>query len=514
MTVTRPGVYVSEAPLNQVVPVNVATGTFGCFIGTALKGPTVPVLVRSWTDYENYFGGWSNNVSLPLAMHQFFSNGGGQAYVRRVLNKTGVNASTATFDDDWTTMPGDGTNDRLVLTAVSPGIWGNKIAYSIRTYQKPTGRVDTEGDQIMEDLFELVIREQRTNVLVVVERFPDLSMQTGHRRYVENIVNSYSIGSIYITILDPKKEANALPLAKDSGNDPIFLSDGDDGTGEPDGDSFAAAFEDFDGIDGCLIVNVPGTSSTKTLELAVKDRGDSVLLVDPDPDSTLDDLTWLPDTSYGAAYYPYIYISDPDPSTPRGSITAVPPGASVAGLIVRTEVDRGVFKAPAGVSASLYGAVATKTRLTNEQADLCASMNLNAIRSLAGIGVSVMGARTRSNDIAQYLSVRRTLNYVKRRSSIVSRFALFEPNTPKLWEQLRVANGSFLSELWLAGGLSGAYANEAFYVKVDRDNNTPQTMENGELHIEIGVAPVFPAEFIIIRIGQYEAGATVTVQEG
>ncbi len=100
-------------------------------------------------------------------------------------------------------------------------------------------------------------------------------------------------------------------------------------------------------------------------------------------------------------------------------------------------------------------------------------MNVNVTRPVPGSGITAMGARTRAfGTVDQYISVRRTINYVKRRASDVSRFALFEPNTPSLWEQLRVVNGAFLSELWSAGGLSGRAFNEAFYVKCDGENNT------------------------------------------
>jgi phage tail sheath protein FI len=125
-----------------------------------------------------------------------------------------------------------------------------------------------------------------------------------------------------------------------------------------------------------------------------------------------------------------------------------------------------------------------------------------------------MGARTRDfGTTAKYISVRRTLNYIKENVKSLSEFALFEPNTPALWEQLRVANGAFLSELWQVGGLAGRTFSEGFYVKVDSDNNPPSAIANGEVHIEIGVAPVFPAEFVIIRLGQFESDASFVVTE-
>jgi phage tail sheath protein FI len=183
-------------------------------------------------------------------------------------------------------------------------------------------------------------------------------------------------------------------------------------------------------------------------------------------------------------------------------------------MILRTDASRGVFKAPAGVTATLTGAVANERRLTNTELDTLAGMNVNVVRPVPGAGIAAMGARTNQvGSTAQYISVRRTLNFVKKRAAEVSRFAIFEPNSPTLWEQLRVANGAFLSELWQIGGLAGLDFSQAFYVKCDGENNTAQTIANGEVNIEIGVAPVFPAEFVVIRVGQFEADASTVVTE-
>jgi len=185
----------------------------------------------------------------------------------------------------------------------------------------------------------------------------------------------------------------------------------------------------------------------------------------------------------------------------------------VAGMIMRTDSARGMFKAPAGLGANLTGAVANETRIINDDLNKLSEANINVIRPVPGAGITVMGARTRSFDTSKYLSVRRTLNYVKKKSALTSRFALFEPNTPSLWDQLRVANGAWLSELWQMGGLKGIDPTLAYYVKCDSEINTPQTMANGEVHIEIGVAPVYPAEFVIIRVGQFESDASTVVTE-
>jgi len=489
----RPGVTVTEAPLPRVVANPSRSGSFGGFLGTALRGPTVPTLVTSWSDFVARFGGFGNliintnavAVTLPDALYQYFNNGGGPAYVARVLP---TSAGTA-----------DVTIGTLDFVAISPGEWGNGIT------------VEVEVDTLPTDTFTVSVKEKRRNIDVVVERFRSLSMDKSDPRNVEQIINSTTIGSQFVTVT----QADEVPLVT---GDSQPLDGGSDGTAEVTAVEYGAAFDSFDELDANFVFNLPGIADVSSVLAKIEGpdgRQDSLLIVDTDENQTPDmDGATLPTSSYAAVYYPWIYIGDPAPDAPRGGIKKVPPGASVAGMILRTDASRGVFKAPAGVASSLTGAVANERRLTNTELDTLAGTNINVIRPVPGSGITVMGARTRTaGSTSQYISVRRTLNFVKKRAMEVSRFALFEPNTPSLWEQLRVANGAFLSELWQIGGLAGLEFSQAYYVKCDGENNTAQTIANGEVHVEIGVAPVFPAEFVVIRVGQFEADASVVVSE-
>jgi Bacteriophage tail sheath protein len=493
----RPGVYVSEDRLPRVAPIAVSTGTYGAFIGTAVMGPQKPYLVRSWNDFISVFGGFAANKTLPLAMYQYFSNGGAPAWVARVLGSSPA-AIVATVKLTLGTAP---AKDYLRIDATTAGLWGNYINVKIVTHAAPNA-----------NLFDIEVSQDIRGTPVLVEKFNDLVLDPDDVRYAPKIVNSTTIGSQFIFITDlTDSSTNALPV---STSVTVELVGGTDGGAVADA-SYTTAIQEFGAVEAMLVFNIPGVSNTTPVLQYIEERGDSVLIVDtaenlaPTDPSIPTGLT----SSYTAVYYPWIYIPDPSPDAPRGSIIKVPPGASVAGMILRTDAVRGVFKAPAGQGAVLANAVANERRLTNAELDTLSSNNINAVIPVQGVGIAAMGARTKSQDTAQFLSVRRTLNYVKYRAGRVSRFAMFEPNTPDLWEQVRVVNGAFLSDLWEKGGLVGYNSAQAYYVKCDEENNPVQTVMNGELHIEIGVSPTFPAEFVIIRVGQFEADASVLVIE-
>lgn len=510
--ILRPGVYVQEAPLPRGVSSPNPTQSYGAFIGTALQGPNTPVLLQSWSEFVVNFGDFSTYCTLPAAVYQFFINGGSACYVARVIHTsqgggTAAGYAHANYADGQTTPD----PSRIVVTAASPGIWGNTLGYRVT-------RVDDSAET-----FDFEVSKTYRGSTVVVERFTRLSTKPSDPRFIEKIVNSQTIGSSFVTVVEGLKSETVFDLLEMA--KPAALAGGSDGGnaqqpggGAPSELDYVATFANFDPIDALLLVNAPGYTTTDGLLQAVEARGDSVLLVDTDenvsPEDLADGSVTIPSgSSYAAVYYPWIYISDPAPDAPRGGIMKIPPSASAAGMILRTDSSRGVFKAPAGVGAGLSGAVANEFRFTNDELNSLAQENINVIRPLPGVGIAVMGARTRSLDTAQFLSVRRTINWVKKKAVNASAFALFEPNTLALWEQLRVANGVYLDELYRQGGLQGQTAQQAYYVKCDEDINTAQTISNGEVHIEIGISPVFPAEFIIIRVGQFESDASTIVTE-
>jgi phage tail sheath protein FI len=224
--------------------------------------------------------------------------------------------------------------------------------------------------------------------------------------------------------------------------------------------------------------------------------------------------TYTPSAA-AAVYYPRITIADPTVGV-NGSSTAtrtVGAGGAVAGLYASTDAARGVFKAPAGLQARLAGAVAISP-LTNAELDLMntTAAPVNAIKFIPGTGICVMGARTlKAGNLDKYVPTRRTLIYLKKALSELTQFAVFEPNNAETWRRLNSTISSFLTAFWSQGGLSGATPQQAFFVQANSENNPQVSIDNGELNISIGVALQRPAEFIVIKIGQFDGGTTVTV---
>lgn len=490
---TRPGVYVSEAALPRTALRTSGVSPAGAFIGTALKGPTQPVPVSSWSDFVATFGDVDDTHTLPVALRQYFDNGGSEAWVARVLSNDAVIAENI-FNDTG--------GDRLEVRAYNAGAWGNNISYSI--VKSATANT-----------FTLTVLETIRGYQQVVERFPNLTMDSTSQHYVESIVNSLTIGSRVIRVTDVTTALNQDDPLVAGTSSAQALTGGSDGTNTFD---FSTAVKGFETIETPMVFNIPDQPPGDLVSAfaEIEARGDSVVVIDPEENWSVAQVIagTYPVSGHAAVYYPWLYIADPHPDAPRGSIRKVPPGAAVVGQIVKSDRQFGVGKAPAGAATAMAKVLAAETKLTSSELDDLSANNINVIRQYPGTnGLVIMGARTRSDGIDRYLSVRRTINYVKKRAVQTSRFALFQPNTLNLWDQLRVANGAFLTEMWSRGQLAGTSPKEAFYVKVDGENNTPQTMANGEVHIEIGIAPTFPAEFIIIRVGHFESDAGFSVQE-
>ena len=287
------------------------------------------------------------------------------------------------------------------------------------------------------------------------------------------------------------------------------------------GSDIVTALSSFDVITQSLILNAPGFTDASTVNGLIsyaEDREDVFVVVDGIDDTAANQIS-LADTytasSFGAVYFPALVISDPTAGVgaPRNSTKTVGAGGAVVGLFASTDASRGVFKAPAGLTTRVSGAVSVAA-LTNSELDSLNSNGkaVNAIRYIPGSGIVVMGSRTlKSGYIDRYVPVRRTLIYLEKALKDLTQFAIFEPNDEALWRRLDATVSSFLTSFWSQGGLRGASPSDAYFVKVDADNNPQASIDNGEVHLEVGVALQRPAEFVIIKIGQYDGGTTVTI---
>jgi phage tail sheath protein FI len=491
----RPGVFVEES-LNLSAPVQSTTSqSIAAFIGYTDRGPTDPTLVTSWSQYVSLYGGWTTNAKMHTALLLFFSNGGNQAYVHRVAD-AGADVSTRTFDDRAGTPA-----DTLTINSANVGSWGNNINVTI-------------SNSATAGAFDLTVYYAGIAATNIVERYTDLTMTATDDRYAVTLVNSQSK---FVSLVDEAAVsvgASRIPVASTN----VYLVSGSNGAGVPANEVIASGTTPLDTITSSLVLNAPGINDATSVNLLTsyaEDRGDVFVVIDPVAGSAANQITRADSftaTSYGAVYFPEIVIKDPATST-QGVTKSVSPGGAIVGLYVSTDASRGVFKAPAGLQTRVGGAVSVPA-LTNGELDALNSNNaaVNAIKFVPGSGIVVMGSRTlKGTYVDRYVPIRRTLIYLRKSMSDLSQFAIFEPNDERLWRSITASLEGFLNNFWRQGGLRGGVPSQAFYVKCDAETNPQSAIDGGQVNIEVGVALQRPAEFVIIKIGQFDGGTTVTV---
>ncbi len=215
----------------------------------------------------------------------------------------------------------------------------------------------------------------------------------------------------------------------------------------------------------------------------------------------------LYDTTLAALYYPWLVISDPFGR--NGEVHYLPSSGHVAGVYARSDVQRGVHKAPA--NEVVLGIRDLQVRLTKGEQDILNPKHINCLRDFRELnrGLRVWGARTLSSDPEwKYVNVRRLFLFVEKSIERSTQWAVFEPNAEPLWATVNRSVSNFLTAVWKSGALEGTKPEEAFFVKVDRTTMTQNDIDNGRLIILVGIAPVKPAEFVIFRISQKTREAT------
>lgn len=210
------------------------------------------------------------------------------------------------------------------------------------------------------------------------------------------------------------------------------------------------------------------------------------------------------DSSYAALYYPWVRVVDPVTNTERN----LPPSGFVAGIYARNDVNRAVYKAPANEVVNL--AVGFEKMLNRAQQEVLNPEGVNCFRFFEGRGMRLWGARTISSDPEwKYVNLRRYFAYLERSIDKGTQWAVFEPNGPRLWDNVRSTVADFLLNEWTMGALLGDKPERAYFVRCDRSTMTQNDLDNGRLVCLVGVAPLRPAEFVIFRIGQWTADRKV-----
>lgn len=508
-TYSRPGVFVQEIALPQAVPTVNNSTAIAAFAGGLSKGPvTAPVLVSSWSDFVKTFGGLNDSYPTTWAAYNFFANGGRQLYVKRVVG-TGATAGTLTITDGSSPSA-----NVFTINAVNPGEWSSN--YSVQITPAGTSRFN---------LTVFVTTSQNgVTTNIPAESFSDLSMDPTDRYYLLSVVNSQSST---IRILTAGLDNTKTPFT--GASTPSALSSGSNG---PDliRTDYSSAWTSFDSIGSSLVMYAPDAAYADTDTLSTQIHGDTVsyaatrtdcfVVVDTQSGLTVNQAKEQIDTTSGvfagdtsgniaAAYYPWITI--PDTTKVTGAVRLQAPGAAVVGQYLATDASRGPAKTPAGLTNKIALAVATEHQFTNaELDDINTTTNpINAIRQVPGAGIVIMGGRTLdSAPNNRYINLRRSLIYIEKQIQDMTAFAVFENNDSRLWLQLRTVIGHFLLNYWKDGGLRGSSSDQAYFVNCDDTTTSFTDIQNGRVNIEVGVALEYPAEFVVIKLGQLTGNAS------
>jgi Bacteriophage tail sheath protein len=284
----------------------------------------------------------------------------------------------------------------------------------------------------------------------------------------------------------------------DGSTDALFL-------GEDKGPGARSGVKTFNEIDDISIVVAPGQTSAAVHDALLshcenmKDR--FAILDSPQTINGLDKMYKPRDSKYGAYYFPWLKVYDPF----KKKEISVPPSGHLAGLYGFVDGTRGVHKAPA--NEIVRGALGLEYNISQAEQELLNPKGINCIREFTDRGIRVWGGRTISSDPEwRYINIRRLFIMVEKSIQKGTDWVVFEPNDQKLWKKITRNITALLLRIWKDGALFGTTPEQAFYVKCDSETNPPEVIDAGQCVIEIGIAPVKPAEFVIFRISQKSIG--------
>jgi phage tail sheath protein FI len=348
------------------------------------------------------------------------------------------------------------------------------------------------------------------------------------RYYVDQINNRSSLIQVSAIAGPPPGQPFLFP----SGNDGLAvpLSGGVDGAAAPvdanyigvdNGPGKRTGLQALIDIDQISIVAIPGIT-TPAVQNAMISHCENMrfrfAILDPTPKSVspqvgadLNDIQNQRnqfDTKYAAIYYPRVVIEDLLTAT---NIPLAPSG-HIAGIYARVDDQRGVHKAPA--NEVLGGIVDLETIVNKGEQEILnpEPVNINVLRDFRhhSRGLRVWGARCITSDPDwKYINVRRLFIFIEKSIEVGTQWAVFEPNNEELWARVSQSVSNFLTRVWRTGALLGIKPEQAFFVKCDRTTMTQDDLDNGRLIMIVGIAPTKPAEFVIIRIGQWAGGSSV-----
>ncbi|MFC8700891.1 phage tail sheath family protein [Streptomyces anulatus] len=563
VNVSFPGVYIHEVK-SRVRTITGVPTSVAAFVGPTPRGrPDVAVHITGWADYEAQFGGLDAHSKMGHAVHQFFLNGGTDAKIVRLV----ANAETVKVRVGMKAPSGD--DNRPMLRAASPGIWAQNLRVRVDWDNIPQGD-DLLYNLTIRDV-GTGVQESYTNVSSDQGSPRNLTKVLSGSRLVEVAERGTGRppkhdtpkGSSDDLLAGPRK-VRANPDHRGEPEGAHVDADGDRGEdedegnvdgggnrgrgngngrggeaemlfvyeeperstatsdGSPSASDYRGSAAEQTGIHALLKTDIfnllclPGAPSevlAEALQLCVERR--AILLVDPPvawegknagevAAMVLDDPVLPGDPAKNAALY-FPEVRAPDPLD--GEIKTFPPCGVMAGVLARTDAQRGVWKAAAGTDASLTGVTDLTTVLTDRENGLLNPLGVNCLRQLPLVGPVAWGARTlrgadRLADEWKYLPVRRLALFVEESLFRGTQWVVFEPNDEPLWSSIRLNVGAFMNSLFREGAFQGRTPDEAYLVKCDRENNPQNDIDRGIVNIQVGFAPLKPAEFVIIHIEQ------------
>lgn len=444
------------------------------------------------------------------------------------VNVPGATAASVTIDAPGSTTTG------LTFTAQNPGIWGNLLAI---------GATPQAGDPTGTRFSVNVSMLGPTGSLSVLETFNNVSIAPSDPSYAVTVLNS---DSNYVSVAPfgtPTKALNSPFPPSGSATPPFssppFLKGGFDGVvldptqDNASGGLFATALNAsgtgtggvhlLDRVGIFNILCVPGETDAPTISNLQKYCHDNRAFYIVDCPKSLtpsglassgpvgdDSGSLTGQYSINSAYY-FPWVQAPDPLI-GNRLNYFPPCGFVAGIYAATDASRGVWKAPAGIDASLSGVSGLQFNLTDIENGNLNTQAINCLRQFNVYGDVVWGSRTlQGNDQAgspwKYVPIRRLALFLESSLYEGTQWAVFEPNDETLWSQIRLNVGSFLQGLFQQGAFQGSTPQQAYFVKCDSENNPQSSINLGIVNILVGFAPLFPAEFVVIQIQQIAAQA-------
>lgn len=518
---TYPGVYIQEIPSGVKTITGVST-SIAAFFGRTLKGPVNrAVRCTSFSDFVRKFRDAHPRSDIKNSVKQFFDNGGSDCYIVRLAH----NAERADI-----TLQNVANDNILRITAKDAGAWGNNVQFEIT--QNP------------DDTFNLSVSEIENGVVVTTEpTYTNLSIDPTSPRYVVNFVTqSSNLIDVEALTVPAVFDAASGPQPAGTGNTPDLYVLGPSGTSanqngagtegiDDDGNPLEVAdytgadpadFEGFFALERVDLFNlmiIPGDADIdegeyQQLVVAAStycEQKRAFLLVDAPASWTqggimdagaaeVNALRAGVSTRYSAVFYPRIKFSD------AGIIKTMGASGMIAGVMARTDSQRGVWKAPAGTEAGLRGAMDVEINLTDNENGILNKLGANCIRKFP-VGIVNWGARTLdgSDDFGsewKYIPIRRLALFLEESLFRGTKWVVFEPNDEPLWAQIRMNITAFMMGLFRQGAFQGSTPDKAFFVKCDAETTTQNDRNLGIVNIQVGFAPLKPAEFVIITIQQ------------